>query len=186
MSIFQWIQRLTEVRRIVGCRLRVHAFRLSGGRKIDPKCLFGRGVRIERPWLASFGARCVLHPDVWINIVNDTASVDIGASTFLGRGVAIEASQRVSIGRGCLIAPGVYITDHNHAMGIGTPMFEQPCIAAEVEIGDDVWIGANAVILPGVRVGEGAVIGAGAVVTHSVEARAIVGGVPARVIKYRG
>ena len=186
MSVLQLIHRLMEIRRLVGCRLRVHAFRLFGGRKIDPKCLFGRGVRIKRPWLASMGARCVLQPDVWINIVSDTANVDIGASTFLGRGVEIEASQRVRIGRGCLIAPRVYITDHNHAMAIGTPMFEQACIAAEVEIGDDVWIGANAVILPGVRIGDGAVIGAGAVVTRSVEARAIVGGVPARVIRYRG
>lgn len=55
----------------------------------------------------------------------------------------------------------------------------------EVTIGNDVWIGANAVILPGITIGDGAVIGAGAVVTKDVEPYAIVGGVPAKIIKYR-
>lgn len=55
----------------------------------------------------------------------------------------------------------------------------------EVIIGNDVWIGANAVILPGVKIGNGAVIAAGAVVTKDVESYAVVGGVPAKVIKYR-
>ena len=56
---------------------------------------------------------------------------------------------------------------------------------APVIIGNDVWIGANAVILPGVHIGNGAVIAAGAVVSHDVEPYAIVGGVPAKTIKYR-
>ena len=186
MTAFRWLYRLKETVRIVGGRLRVHACRLAGGRLIDPKCLFDRGVRIDRPWLASLGPRCVLQSDVWLNILSDSAKLDIGASTFLGRGVEIEVSQRVRIGTGRLIAPGVYITDHNHAMAIDSPMFEQPCIAEDVEIGDDVWIGANAVILPGVKIGNGVVIGAGAVVTRSVVERAIVAGVPARVIRCRG
>ena len=186
MTAFRWLYRLKEIVRIIGCRLRVHACRLAGGHRIDPKCLFDRGVRIDRPWLASLGPRCVLQSDVWLNIVSDSAKLDIGASTFLGRGVEIEVSQRVRIGTGCLIAPGVYITDHDHALDVGVPMFEQPCVAADVEIGDDVWIGANVVILPGVSIGNGAVVGAGAVVTRSVAERAIVAGVPARVIKYRG
>ena len=54
-----------------------------------------------------------------------------------------------------------------------------------VVIGNDVWVGANAIILPGVTIGDGAVIAAGAVVTHNVESYAIVAGVPAKVIKYR-
>lgn len=55
----------------------------------------------------------------------------------------------------------------------------------QIEIGNDVWIGANAILLPGVKIGDGAIIGAGAVVTRDVEPYAVVGGVPAKVIKYR-
>jgi len=172
--------------RIAACRLRVLACRTAGGRRVHPKCLFGRGVRVERPWLAELGERCVLQEGVWLNVGGDSASLAIGHHTFIGRGVVIEVSQRVEIGSGGLIAPGVFITDHNHAMAPGTPMFEQPCVAAPVRIGDDVWIGANAVILPGVEIGDGAVIAAGAVVNRPVPRNAIVGGVPATLIRYRG
>lgn len=180
-SWYRW----TELWRLAMCRLRVHAYRLSGGRSIDGKCLFDRGVRIERPWLARLGPRCVLQQDVWLNLGSDGAQLEIGAYTFIGRGVEIEVSTSVRIGRGVLIAPGVFVTDHNHDTALGKPMFEQPCIATPVLIGDDVWVGANAVILPGVEIGDGAVVAAGAVVHKSVPARAIVGGVPAQLVEYR-
>ena len=53
------------------------------------------------------------------------------------------------------------------------------------EIGNDVWIGTNVFLLAGVKIGDGAIIGAGAIVTHDVEPYAVVGGVPAKVIRYR-
>lgn len=184
-----WLARrlysIREFFRIAGCRLRVHGYRLAGGYNIDGKCLFGRGVRIERPWRVRIGMRCSLQPGVWLNVGGEQGSLEMGAYTFLGRGVVIESSLGIRIGAGCLIAPGVFITDHNHSLKIGTPMFEQPCVAAPVVIGDDVWIGANAVILPGVTIGDGAVVAAGAVVNRSVPSLAIVGGVPAKTIKYR-
>jgi acetyltransferase-like isoleucine patch superfamily enzyme len=62
---------------------------------------------------------------------------------------------------------------------------EEGCAARPVTIGDDVWLGARAIIVRGVTVGEGAVVGAGAVVSKDVPARAVVAGVPARVIRSR-
>jgi len=177
--------RWRELWRQLNCRLRVHYYRIAGGRAIHHKCLFDRGVRIERPWLAQLGQRCTLHPNVWLNIGVDNARLTIGEYTFLGRNVEIRVNTSVEIGRGCLIAPGVFMTDHNHGTSLGQPMFEQPCISASIHIGDDVWIGANAVILPGVEIGTGAVVAAGAVVTGAVAAGTIVGGVPARVIRHR-
>lgn len=68
----------------------------------------------------------------------------------------------------------------------GEPSVYHPFSEEElVEIGNDVWIGANVVLMPGVKIGDGAILGAGAVVTKNVEPYAIVGGVPARLIRYR-
>ncbi len=180
------LQSLREWWRIACCRLRVHLARAFGGRQIDRSCLFGHGVRIERAAQVRLGPRCVLHPQVWLNVTSGQASLSIGDHTFVGRNTTIEVSGEVSIGRAGLIAPGVYITDHNHDTAPGASMFERPCVVAAVRIGDDVWIGANAVILPGVEIGDGAVVAAGAVVSRSVPPNAIVGGVPARLIRYRG
>ena len=64
-------------------------------------------------------------------------------------------------------------------------MIAQGGTVVQVTIGDDVWIGTRAIILPGVTIGNGVIIGAGAVVTKDVPDYAIVGGVPARVIRFR-
>lgn len=163
----------------------MYRFRMFGGRNIHGKCLFGSGVKIERPWLAELGERCMLQDSVWLNIGSESAELRVGAFTFLGRGVEIEVSHSVVVGEGCLIAPGVFITDHNHSTTRGLPMFKQACKASPVRISDDVWIGANAVILPGVSIGQGAVVAAGAVVHRDVPPYAIVGGVPAALLKFR-
>lgn len=64
-------------------------------------------------------------------------------------------------------------------------MGEQGSVVKEVSIGNDVWIGMRSIIMPGVTIGNGVVIGAGAVVTKDVPDYAVVGGVPARIIKFR-
>jgi virginiamycin A acetyltransferase len=107
-----------------------------------------------------------------------------------------------SIGAFCSIAEGVMITDKNHPTQLVTThpilfsreygFVESERLAAltegknrRVEIGNDVWIGTKAIILPSVRIGDGAIVAAGAVVTKDVPDYAIVGGVPARIIRYR-
>ena len=182
--IVRLIYRIREFLRIAFARLRAHAYRWQGA-DVHPKCLLGRGTRLEHPWTVHLGARCMLQPDVWLNVGDPQACLRIGDYTFIGRGTEIEVSRRVTIGKGALIAPGVFITDHSHALALGKPMFQQPCEAAEVVIGDDVWIGAKAVVLRGVTIGEGAVVAAGAVVNRDVEPYAIVGGVPAKSIGSR-
>jgi len=85
-----------------------------------------------------------------------------------------------------MIAPNVVITGGSHGKELcGTPMFLQKCDAKGINIGSDVWIGANAVILDGVTIGTGAIVGAGAVVTKSVDENGIVAGNPARIIGHR-
>lgn len=85
-----------------------------------------------------------------------------------------------------MMGPEVTILTHTHNIErTDIPMRQQGMRVAEVVVGNDVWIGMRVVIMPGVKVGNGAVIGAGAIVTKDVPDYAIVGGVPAQVIKFR-
>lgn len=95
--------------------------------------------------------------------------------------------QSASIGNYVLIAPNVAILAASHIFTDKTiPIVYQGDTAInQVIIEDDVWIGRNAIILPGIRIGKGAIIGAGAVVTKNIPEEAIVGGIPAKVIRFR-
>ncbi len=173
-----------EFWRLAVCRLRAHAATALGVRT-DGKCLFGRGVRIGRPWTVRMGTRCVLEDHVWLNVVSDEASVEIGDYAFIGRGTELGVVERVRIGAHVLIGPGVFITDHQHNIEAGSTIGSQGCSAKPVDVAGDVWLGAGAIVLPGVQIGRGAVVGAGAVVTHDVPANAVVAGVPAKLIRER-
>jgi acetyltransferase-like isoleucine patch superfamily enzyme len=120
-----------------------------------------------------------------LKIVADGARLHIGSCSFLGKGVEIDCQENISIGEHVLLAPGCFITDHNHDRAVDKRIDQQKCVSAPVVIEDDVWVGANAVILPGVKIGQGAVVGAGAVVSRDVESFTVVGGVPARMIAKR-
>lgn len=93
----------------------------------------------------------------------------------------------VTVGSYVMVAPNCIIAGGGH----GTELIDIPMLYQKypphtpVMIGSDVWIGGNSVILPGVKIGDGAIVGAGSVVTSSVPERAIVAGNPARIIKYR-
>ena len=85
-----------------------------------------------------------------------------------------------------MMGPDVVILTHTHNIDrTDIPMCDQGSRVGKVTIGNDVWIGMRSIIMPGVKIGNGAVIGAGAVVTKDVPDYAIVGGVPAKIIKYR-
>ena len=93
----------------------------------------------------------------------------------------------LKIGEGCAIASGVsiYSQTNQYDAQPGVAIIQQGTRYAKVEIGDDVWIGAGAVIVPGVCIGNHAVVGAGSVVTRNVETATVVVGSPARPIKKR-
>ncbi len=128
----------------------------------------GRGINVEKG--AYFG---------------DGAQIEIGDGSAIG--VNCEVVGPVRIGHHVMMGPDVIIlTQNHHFERLDIPMCEQGYRPPEaVVIGDDVWIGTRAIILPGVTIGRGAIIGAGAVVTKDVPDYAIVGGVPAKVIRYR-
>jgi carbonic anhydrase/acetyltransferase-like protein (isoleucine patch superfamily) len=115
-------------------------------------------------------------------------SLTIGRRTAINEFNNIRAGNApISIGDDSLISQFVTIIDANHGFARGTSIRDQPhsLDSAGICIGDDVWIGAHAVILPGLRIGNGAVIAAGAVVTCDVPAYAVAAGIPAGVKRYR-
>ncbi|MGE4283444.1 MAG: DapH/DapD/GlmU-related protein [Clostridia bacterium] len=111
--------------------------------------------------------------------------ISIGTDSGLGLNCRVQGP--LFIGKNVMMGPDVLIYTRNHNIDrTDIPMIKQGNTQAElVVIEDDVWIGARAVVLPGVRIGEGAVVAAGAIVTKDVEPYTIVGGNPARKIKSR-
>ena len=104
----------------------------------------------------------------------------------LGQECTISAYQHVSIGRECIIADRVMMIDFDHGMvEVERPIREQGIYKRDVDVGHNVWIGYGACFLRGVTVGDNSVIGTSAVVTCDVPDNAVVGGIPARVIRMR-
>lgn len=155
------------------------------GSKIAPQVSIEKGCVIDRPWGVQLGTRVVLDRNVRLKLVADDARVSIGEYTFLGTGVQIDVMKGVLIGNHTLIAPNCFITDHNHGIARHQRIDQQDCLSQPVVIGDDVWLGTGVIVLPGVRIEDGAVVGAGAVVTHDIPAYAISVGVPAQQIGKR-
>ena len=170
--------------KVIGDYARAGWLRLRGA-NLAGKVRVGRGCEIDHPRLVMLGPRCVLEPGVVLKLADAAARFRAGAHVFIGRGTIFDLVGELSIGEGSLIAPGCFITDHNHETRLEKAILHQPCEHRAVSIGFDVWIGANVVIVPGVRIGDGAVVAAGAVVTRDVDPMTVVGGVPAKFIKKR-
>jgi maltose O-acetyltransferase len=110
----------------------------------------------------------------------------IGNDVGISDGCQLNAGGRIEIGDGVLIGPHVLIWSQNHAYEEkDLPIREQGYKWSKVTIEDDVWIGAGAIILPGVRLSRGTVVAAGAVVTRSTDSYSIVAGVPAKPVGTR-
>lgn len=119
---------------------------------------------------------------------NGNERIEIGDNVSLNSNVMINADIGgcIRIGNNVLIGPNVVLRASNHKfLDRNTPIIQQGHEPGYIIIEDDVWIGANAVILPDVTIGKGAVVGAGAVVTKDVKPYSIVGGVPAHEISIR-
>ncbi len=138
-------------------------------------------VRMDTPPYRRFwlGRRSVVESYCCIN--NAVGDVIIGDYTRIGLHSTIIGP--VCIGNHVNLAQGITITALNHNFSDATKRIDEQGITTKpVVIKDDVWIGANAVVLPGVTIGSHAVVAAGAVVTHDVPDNTVVGGVPAKVI----
>lgn len=128
-----------------------------------------------------------------LSLMNDSKNnikscLTIGDNTYIGEYNNIRAGGGpIIIGKYCSISEHVSLIASNHGIKKNILHQEQPWDDRKygIIIEDDVWIGCNSVILPGVKIGTGAIIGAGSVVTKNIPANAIVCGNPAKILKYR-
>ena len=151
--------------------------------KSGRRCGVEPGVRILGDCKVTLGDRVVLRRGV---LVGGSGQLSIGSGTAINEQVIIAASISVVIGSNCMLAPRVYILDVDHEYtSRDIPISIQGYRNSPVDIGDDVWIGTQAVILKGVRIGTGAIVAANSVVTCDVEPYSIVGGAPAKLIRMR-
>ena len=171
------------MRAIIG-RLRAWLARLRGVRN-GGKCSIGSRLHLRNGRGIRLGRRVEIEHDVYLKLVAPQARLTVGDFTFIGAGCEIDVDTSVAIGAHTLLAPGVFITDHAHNVARARRLDEQGNHSAPVVIGDDVWLGTKCIVLPGITIGDGAVVGAGAVVTKDVEPYAIVAGVPAKPIGKR-
>ena len=172
-------------------RFRFHRFSYLG--KIKD---VGRCVTIIHPECISIGDEfyidqwCRLHtwPEYNGKSTGITPKLTIGDKVSFMRNCYVSCMNSIEIGDGCLFGDNVFITDNFHGnitneqlniIPIERPLYSK----GQIKIGKNVWVGRNVCILPGVQIGDGAIIGANAVVTHSVNARAIVAGVPAKELQ---
>ncbi|HEY2510675.1 MAG TPA: acyltransferase [Polyangiaceae bacterium] len=147
---------------------------LLGARDVS-RIRIGRGLTIERDvtfWISANQGAC---PDIVL-----------GDSVFIGRNTYIGAFQPIEIGRASMVGAYSYIVSGNHGFERrDIPMREQEFIGAKIVLEEDVWLGTHTVVLPGVRIGRGAIVAAGSVVNRDVPPYEIWGGAPARFIKMR-
>jgi acetyltransferase-like isoleucine patch superfamily enzyme len=158
----------------------------------------GRRWRSDGPFFLGRGLELKIEPRgeirfgrfVWIGdgtkIRCHEGAVEIGDKTVMGQECTISAYQRVRIGNECVIADRAMFIDFDHGIvEVERPIRLQGIYKRDVEVGNNVWIGYGACILRGVSVGDNSVIGTNSVVTKDVPANAVVGGIPARIIRVR-
>jgi acetyltransferase-like isoleucine patch superfamily enzyme len=152
----------------------------------DGPVFFGKGLELQ----ISKRGRVRFGRFTWIGdrtkIRCHEGEVTIGAKTVIGQECTISAYRRVRIGEQCVIADRAMFIDFDHGVvEVERPIRLQGIYMRDVAVGSNVWIGYGACVLRGIRVGDNSIVGTNAVVTKDVPQNAVVGGVPARLLRTR-
>ncbi len=131
------------------------------------------------------GNNVVIQDYAFVQLTKPNPKVIIGDDVVIGRHNMITAKGNITIGSYTRIGAFVQILDQGHGFEKNKLIMEQNAIIEDTTIGEDCWIGTGAKILKGVKIGNGVGVGANAVVTKNVPDYAVVGGIPAKIIKYR-
>jgi len=175
--------------------------------RVGKSCLVERNVRFEIPIKIFVGDRVFIGENCWISpssvsgriefendsflahlstLRGDGGTILIGEHVHISRNAYINGVGDVEIGKDTMIGPNLVIISGNHSFDdLHTPMRLQGVQPAKVKIEEDVWLGSNVSVMPGVTIGKGTVVAAGAVVTSDLPPYSIAAGVPAKVIRKR-
>lgn len=123
--------------------------------------------------------RCYIEPPFWCDYGRN---ISIGPGFYANHGTVILDCNRVTIGRDVMFGPNVQVYTAGHPVDVAERRRGDE-FARAISIGDDVWVGGNVVLLPGVTIGDGVTIAAGAVVNKSVPPNCVVAGSPCRIVK---
>ena len=176
-SIFRWNATSKLLKKVGEGSFVQGAVQLHGGEYIEIGSCFSAGIGLTLQAWDSYAGQ------------SSSPRLVVGNHVMLTDHVHISCADSVEIGDNVLMGSYVFVTDNSHgnadSSSLGVPPQERPLTSkGPVRIGKNVWIGRGAVILPGVSVGDNAIVGANSVVTKSVPANCVVGGIPARIIKY--
>jgi galactoside O-acetyltransferase len=155
----------------------------------------GRGISIARdaeiinPERLRLGSEVIVQSRVLLHCgglewSRGHGEICIGARTYIGHSCVLYGAGGIEVGNDVLLGPNVVITSQGHSFSDGrVPISKQPLVLARIVIEDNVWVGASATITPGVRIGRGSVIAAGALVCKDVPPGSLVAGVPAKILR---
>ena len=147
---------------------------------------FGQNVAIDCAQNIKFKKNVTFDHGCELNACGGTLTIDSDCK--FNRNVSLNASVagHISFGKECIVGPGVVMRSSNHiSSDLNIPIMYQGHEGGCITIGNNVWIGAGAIILPNVKIEDGVTIGAGSVVTKSFSANQVIGGAPAKLIKER-
>jgi acetyltransferase-like isoleucine patch superfamily enzyme len=186
---WRWMRENNMVNRhyaVLGARWLWLKLRFGRRLQTDGICFICPGVRFE------IGKGAVLRIGRWSWVGHGSkirvheGEVSIGAKTVIGQECTISAYQHVEIGSECIIADRTMLIDFDHGVvEVERPIRLQGIYKRDVKVGNNVWMGYGACVLRGVSVGDNSIVGTSAVVTKDVPENAVVGGVPARVLRMR-
>jgi len=179
-------------------------------RKVGKGVVFGRNITLRHPRKITLGANCVIDDNVVLDAKGEkNEGLKIGDNAYIGRNTILSCKEgsitvgdytnisancsllsetEINLGRYCFLAGHCYlVAGGNHSFDdVSLPIMFQPSVSkGGIRVGDDVWLGAGVIVLDGAAIGQGTVVGAGAVVTVSLPEYGVAVGSPARVIRDR-